>query len=207
MRSAGVIVAAQSSRTPVLIAVIVLALGGIVILNRFQEMNDPKYQDRMEKERQREEAKKAQEQAAKNPAQGGGITEQDPANQLVTFGAEKVLGQPNARTSVTVGWRWTPQVQADPRLVYGAVDAVQKAAPSASIRVVNLDAKPGAVPEGVTVNDNTVVPAGPDGRIVAEAVSAAVPSVLQSNAASGGGATGAAPTAAPSAAAPAPAAP
>jgi len=205
MRSAGVMVAAQSTRTPVLIAVIVLALGGIVILNRFQEMNDPKYQERMEKERQREEAKKAQEQAAKNPAQAG-AADLGLANDLVTFGAEKVLGQPNARTSVTVGWRWTPQVQANPGLVYGAVDAVQKAAPSASIRVVNLDARPGAVPEGVTVNDNTVVPAGPDGRIAAEAVSAAVPSVLQSSAAGGGG-TNASPAAAPSVAAPAPAAP
>jgi hypothetical protein len=200
--------AAQSSRTPVLIAGIVLALGGIVGLNMLQERNDPKYQERMEKERQREEAKKAQEQAAKSPAQGGGLTEQDPANSLATFGAEKTLGQPNAKASVTVGWRWTPQVQADPRLVYGAIDALQKAAPSASIRVVNLDAKPGAVPEGVTVNGSTIVPAGPDGRIVAEAVGTAVPSILQSSAASSGGGTAVAtPAGPPSAAAPAPAAP
>jgi hypothetical protein len=198
MRTSGnVTPAAQSSRTPVLIAAVVLALGGIAILNRFQEMNDPKYQERMEREKQREEAKKAQEQAAKNPAQGG-LTADDPANELATFGAEKVLGDAKATQTVTVGWQWTPQVQADPKLVYGAVDAVQKAAPRAKIRVVNLDAKPGAVPAGVTVNGNTIVPAGPNGSIPTEAVSAAVPSVLASSAAS------AAPATAPSAAAPAP---
>jgi|GEM_PF-2315397 hypothetical protein len=168
----------NASRTPILIAVVGVAIGLLVLLNIFQQRNDPKYREQME----REAARKRAEEAAKN-APSPTPAEPGPANELVMFGEEKTLGKPGGSPKITVGWRWTPTVQGDPTKVYSAVQEIVSAAPNASVRVVNLDAKPGAVPEGLVVAGGGVnIPLLPDGSLPLEAVGPAIRSVAGSEA-------------------------
>lgn len=186
----------SSSRTPLIIAIVVFALGGLALLNQFQYQNDPKVQEKMEQERAREEAKKASDQQKDKPAAAPGRP--GPEQQLASFGAEKVLGDPNGSQTVTVGWRWTPAVQGDPSKVYATITALEQAAPKAKIRVVNLDAEPGAVPEGIGFAGKSLMPLTPDGALPpAQAVGPAIGSAL-----GGGPGAGAPPGPPPGAAAP-----
>lgn len=163
----------NTSRTPILVAVVGIAVALLVVLNIFQQRNDPKYQEQMAKE----QARKASEEAAKKQQEAQPPADAGAANELAAYGAEKTLGNPSGATKVTIGWNWTPAVQGDPNKVLAAATAASKALPNASVRVVNLDANPGAVPPGVTVDGKTVVPPGPDGSLPADAVSAALPAV------------------------------
>lgn len=149
----------RPNNTPIIAGIVLLAIGGIVGLNIMQQKNDPTLQEKIAKD-QEQEARKNQKNTPVTPPSA---PETPGASEVVTWGAEKVLGKPGGSPTITVGWAWTPALQGDPGSVYTAVDMMQKTLPSAAIRVVNLDAKPGAVPSGIAVGGAVKMAAMPDG--------------------------------------------
>jgi hypothetical protein len=168
----------RPSNSPVLIAVVVVALGGLVGLNMMANQARPKSDHEIEAEQ------KAQAAAAASPSPavaasaapsapgmppGPAGTMSSDSNSLVLAGAGSTLGAPEAKQEVIVGFSFTPEVQSDPSKVSNAVDALQKAlGPMARIKVVNVDEKPD-VPEGVSIGGKVIVPAKSDGTIDAGA--------------------------------------
>lgn len=162
-----------ATRTPsqtLLIAGIGFALACFVILNMVMQRLDPKYQEELQHEAER---KAAEAQSAKSgqanggapkdgvpPMAGGGFG----GNELAALGPDAVVGDKNGKTELTVGWRWTPDVQADPSKVYKTVDIMQKALPGVKIRVVNIDNNPSVKP-GISQGAQTLMPLADDGSL------------------------------------------
>jgi hypothetical protein len=158
---------ANAPSKTILVAGIGVALGAMLMLNVLAQRIDPKYQEKVERDRQAAEAQKREQEIAK---QGGKVSPLDPPvgeGRLVELGEEKVLGKPDGKQEIIVGYEWTPAVQADPTKVFAAITAIQKAAPEAKIRVVNVDAKPDVSP-GVTIGGKVVIVPQPDGSIPAD---------------------------------------
>jgi hypothetical protein len=134
-----------------------------------QQNNDPNYQKQKALEAQREASKKAAKASGatqKSPEEAQKeMLRSGPANELVTYGTEKMLGSSNGKHKVTIGWIWTPEVQGDPSLVFNAIKVVQTELPDATVRVVNLDDEPGAVPLGVAVDGTVMNSINDDGSI------------------------------------------
>ena len=162
--------AKSPSRTP-LIAAAILVLACLAGFNALNEKYRPKSEKEMEAEQrqaQEDAAKKAPKTgaAATPPPTPGQTGSGDPSASasLMQLGPDKVLGAKTAKTTITVGWSWTPDVQGDPNKVWGAVKALQQAVPNAQIRVVNTDEVSG-VPDGVSIGGSVVVPPAPDGGL------------------------------------------
>lgn len=159
---------AQKPSNVPLVVVTVAAVALLVGITAMQNNSDPNIREKMEKEAEREAAKKQADNAKDNP-QPTPPTESVPgANDVASWGAEKSLGQPGGKPSVTIAWEWTPAVQGNPSSVYSAVEAVKKAYPSAAIQAVNLDAKPGAFPAGISVDGSLREPVAADGTFPQE---------------------------------------
>jgi hypothetical protein len=152
-----------------IIIVAVAALGGIVLLNMFQQGNDPVIQEKIQKEAERKAQEEAQKKAG-TPAPPPDAPQTPGANEVVLWGAESLQGKPGGSPKVTLGWTWTPTVQNDPSTIYSAVQGVKKVLPNAEIRVVDLDLKPNAVPAGIAVKGKVEVPVMPDGTIASQEV-------------------------------------
>ena len=151
------------SKTPLIVAA-VMVVGVIAGFNVISEKYRPKTEHELEAAAQKEQAeaaKNAQKNAPSPPPETGAA----PATaSLVMLGDEATLGAAQASSTITVGWSWTPDVQADPGKIWNGIQAVQKVAPSAKIHVVNTDA--GAdVPEGVSLDGAVIVPLAPDGSL------------------------------------------
>jgi hypothetical protein len=167
----------RPSNSPVVLAVVVMAVAGLVGLNVMSNQVRPKTDHEIEAE-QRERAKAAASPtpAAASPAPAGkgepsAMTSSDP-NSLVLAGEGNTLGSPSASQEVVIGFSWTPEIQADPSKVSGAVAALQQTLGSQGrIKVVNVDASP-EVPEGVSIGGKVIAPAQNDGTIAPSAVEA-----------------------------------
>lgn len=149
----------------VLVVAILVALVGMGVVNTFTMNLDPKEIERREQEKMEAEAKKAQEAQAKAQATDTAAATSS-AGQLVTFGEEKILGNPTGTPEVMFAWHWTPEVQSSPEKVTNAVDMAVKVLPQSKIRVVNIDAKPEMEP-GVYVNGIKRFEPQPDGTFPA----------------------------------------
>lgn len=156
-----------------MVAVVVMALAGLVGLNVMSNQVRPK----TDQERQAEEMERSKAAQSPNPAATPtpaavpsapsgrtGVSLADP-NALVLSGAGSTLGSPDAKQEVVVGFSWTPEVQSDPTKVSNAVDALLKTLGSQGrVKIVNVDERP-EVPEGVSIEGKVIVPAQNDGTI------------------------------------------
>jgi hypothetical protein len=153
----------KRSSAPVLAAVVVVAVGGMALLNKSQYDNRPKTMQEL----QAEEAMKAPpdtHEADRKPA-GVKTGAPSPGDKLIDLGPDAVVGEAKAPRTMTIGYRWSPEVQADPMRVYGPIEMVTKMSQGGvKIRVVNLDA-PGApaVPEGLSSEGKVYVRLRPEG--------------------------------------------
>lgn len=156
---------ANAPSKTILVAGVGVALGAMLILNVLAQRIDPAYQEKVARERQAAEAQKQQEnsRAGENAPPVSSVA----GGRLVELGEDKILGKPDGKQEVIVGYEWTPAIQSDPTKVFAAIEAIQKAAPDAKIRVVNVDAKPEVSP-GVTVGGKVVIVPQPDGSIPAD---------------------------------------
>ncbi len=172
----------RPSNSPVMIAVVLMAIAGLVGLNMMSNQMRPKTDQEIQAEqRERAEAAASPSPAAATPAPSasgatGALSLNDP-NTLVLAGQGNTMGAPDAPKEVVVGFSWTPEVQSDPSKVSKAVEALQKTVgPQARLKIVNVDANP-EVPEGVSIGGKVIVPAQSDGVIApgaAEAVKQAL---------------------------------
>jgi len=167
--------ARRPNNLPIFIAV-AAAIGGVVVLNVMQQKNDPDLQEHI----QEQDQKKAQEDAAKKTdTERQKTPAQSAANELVTWEPDKMMGKAGGSPVITIGYVWTPDIQGDPSQIYDVVQGVISTIPNAAVRVVDLDAKPGAVPAGIRAGNLLDVPLGsagefPPGKVVSEALHSAL---------------------------------
>ncbi len=159
---------AQKPSNLPLIVVAIAAAGLLIGVNAMQNNSDPLIREKKAKEAEREAAKKQAEQQKNTPPQTPGSASVPGANDVATWGAEKTFGTPGGKPSVTVAWEWTPAVQGDSSSVYTAVEAVKKAYQGAAIRAINLDAKPGTIKPGISVEGSLREPTAADGTFPQE---------------------------------------
>ncbi len=153
--------AQKRNNLPIIIAA-VAAIGGVVGLNVIQQRADPKFIEQEEQEREAKDA--AAKQKTSTALQQESESSQSPgANEVVIWGPEKVLGKVGGTPKVVVAWEWTPSIQGNPSSVADAVEAVQKTLPGSEVDVINLDAKPGAAPIGISINGTVQVEPQPGG--------------------------------------------
>ncbi|MBC7805370.1 MAG: hypothetical protein H7145_04395 [Akkermansiaceae bacterium] len=159
---------AQKPSNLPLIVVAVAATGLLIGFNAMQLNSDPQIREKKAKEAEREAAKKQTEQARNSPQPTPPAESVPGANDVATWGAEKEFGQSGGKPVVTIAWEWTPALQGNSSSVYSAVEAVKKSLPTAAIRAVNLDAKPGGFQPGISVDGSLREPVAADGTFPQE---------------------------------------
>lgn len=162
-----------SSAMPLAIAA--LAVVGLVFANVMANKNRPKTSAEIEREQQEAQDKLSSPAPTAPPADAGDLNPTDlkSANDLAGLGPDITLPGGEAAKSVTLGYEWTPELQSDPGALAKIVEKLRADAPSAQIRLVNVDENP-AAPRGISVNNKVVAPLGPDGNLSAAAANAAV---------------------------------
>jgi hypothetical protein len=162
------------------IAIGVFALAGLVMANIMAQKNSPKTEAELQAEMQ-----------ANAPKEGAppGFDDQPPPlvpkKQSATDDAPKTLSEGNDLTaigpdytipasssngpSVTIGYEWTPELQANPDVLAQLVKKVKERVPGAQLRLVNVDANP-QTPAGIAINNTLVAPPGADGNIGSDAL-------------------------------------
>lgn len=173
----------QKRNSPVVFIVAGLAVVLLVGFNVIASNNRPRSEQELQAEESRRQAEAAQK-ATTAGGTGGAAAASDTmaGNELALLDAETVSGNPKSPTTITIGWRWTPDVQGNPSLVYSAVEQAQKFGQNVPIRlrIVNLDAVAnGNVPEGVSVGGKTLVPLGADGGLDADATRQAMMAAMK----------------------------
>ncbi len=155
-----------------LYAVIAMALLGLVFANMALNRVRPKTTAEINEEQMAEQEKRmrdAQQNAPKtDPLSGGNTTD------LVALAPDAVLGPAKVKPTITIGYKWTPVVQASPSTIENVITAITKMAPDFGVRVVDTDVVAG-VPEGVSTDGRVIVPLSGDGSIP----SSAAPIILQ----------------------------
>ncbi len=135
------------NNTPVIVAVIGIALVGMVALNRMQFESRPRTMAEMVEERD-----KAIAAAKAAPPEASA-----PTAPLLGIPEDVTLGEKGAARVVTLGYSWTPEVQSEPEKAAEALRRLQTtlsssssaAKPAVRFRLVNTDVVRD-VPEGVT---------------------------------------------------------
>ncbi|MBC8139046.1 MAG: hypothetical protein H8F28_24495 [Fibrella sp.] len=146
-----------------LIVVGIAAAAALIGVNVMQNNSDPLIREKKAKEAEREASKKQMEQARNNPQPTPPAQSAPGVNEVATWGAEKIFGQADGEPAIVIAWEWTPALQGDSSSLYTAVEAVKVALPTAAIRVINLDAKPGTFKPGVSVDGSLREPVSADG--------------------------------------------
>ena len=135
------------NNTPAIVAVVGIALVGMAALNRAQFENRPRtMQETME------ERDKAMASMPPSPS-----ASREPAGPLLGISEDVAIGSNEASRVVTLGYSWTPEVQAEPRKAAEALQRLQQtlnqpetsASFDVRFRLVNTDVVRD-VPEGVT---------------------------------------------------------
>jgi hypothetical protein len=148
----------QKGSPIMLAAIIIMAMGGLVMVNIFQEKNQPKTEAQMQAEQEKlqaEEEKKRATQATPAPPHEG--SESD----LVLQEGELKLGDPKGEHEMILAYEWTPEVQSDPTKLSNIISKM-KTMPKIRARVINVDENesmaPGLYMDGKLVNANPLMP-------------------------------------------------
>lgn len=159
---------AQKPSNLPLIVVSVAAAAALIGANVMQNNSDLLIREKKAKEAEREAAQKQTEEVRKNPPKSMPGKPAPGTDEVAAWGAEKTFGQPNGKPSVVIAWEWTPALQGEPSSLFSAVETVKKLYPSAAIRVVSLDATPGAFQPGISVDGSLRGPVAADGTFPQE---------------------------------------
>jgi hypothetical protein len=126
----------RSSSTPIFIAITAFALGGMAILNKVQYDSRPRTSAEMSEEAQKEQEK---QQAEMEKQQREAALRAPAGEDLASLGAEATFGnEKSAKHKVTIGYEWTPELQADPSTLTMLVQDLKKSS-DVYLRVVNID--------------------------------------------------------------------
>ena len=157
----------RKKNSPVTFVLVGVILAVVVALNIIAQNSRPKTEAELQAEQQAQAARSTPDTKKTMPSPAP-PTASTPADDLTSLDADTTIGKGTGAPTVTLGWKWTPDVQADPSLVGKAVEALKNAG-AARVRVVNTDAVAG-VPDGLSVNGNVVVPLGENGSLNEKAV-------------------------------------
>jgi hypothetical protein len=155
----------KKNSSAMFIAVIVMALTGIVIMNTVQERNRPKTNAEMEAAEEKAAAEREKANQNKAPeilpnATAEGSDESD----LVLQEGEKILGDPASEHEMIFAYEWTPELQGNPTQLNQIMGAM-KQMPKMRVRVVNSDGDesvaPGVYMDGQKIADNPLDPGTP----------------------------------------------
>ena len=159
-----------SYTVPIMIGV--LAVGGLVGMNVISLRNAPKTEAQLAAEAE-EEAAKAAKSATPDPNVAAPATVGDSDDLVMTDGAV-TYGPKDSTKKIVVGYEWSPVIQSDPGKIEEIAGLLKRAAPDASVTLVNVDEDP-SVPTGIVIGGKVVAPLGPDGTVS----STQIPNVMQ----------------------------
>ncbi len=167
-----------------------MALAGLVMANIMAQKNRPRTEAELAQEETERQAKAPQPETS--PAFDDGPPPVAMRKQSATDDAPKTLSEGNdlaaigpdytaptskpAGPSVTIGYEWTPELQANPDALARLAKKVQELAPDVRLRLVNVDANP-QTPAGIAINNTVVAPPGDDGNIGDDALARIAPSL------------------------------
>jgi hypothetical protein len=143
------------NNTPLILVIVGACLGGMVLLNRAQFENRPKSENEL---REEEESKAA---AAPHQTQSYGDAP-SMAGELLGLPPDASLGAKGANKVVTLGYSWSPEVQAEPQKAADSLKELRTYLEQAGsrmnvrFRLVNTDVQRD-VPEGVSLEGKVLM--------------------------------------------------
>jgi len=166
--------AKRPSNVPIFVAV-GMGLAMLIGMNAFQYKNRPRTPEELQAEAAAV-AEKAQETgaAAKPPVSPEG-------QEMAAYDSDTWIGPPNADKVITIGYRMTPEVQAEPMSVFGPVSMMMRQkSQGVKIHLVNLD-DPSVprVEEGMSFKGKVIVPLTATGGFDPTMIQSTVPTVMR----------------------------
>lgn len=166
--------AKKPSNVPIFIAVGV-GMAMLIGLNVFQFKNRPRSPDEL----------LAEANAAAEKAKETGAAPQPPVSpegqEMAAYDSDTWIGPPNADKIITIGYRMTPKVQAEPMSVFGPVSMMMRQkSQGVRIHLVNLDDPTvPRVEEGLSFKGKVMVPLTADGGFDPTMIQSTVPNVMR----------------------------
>lgn len=152
--------AQRKSNTPLIVGVVAAALFGMAGLNRMQHDIRPRTQAEIDKEIKEQEERSKPAAAVATPAPDELLA---PDEELAALPAEIVFAKPRADREVTIGYQWSPEVQAAPEATARSIRNLlkllkmidQHLEERVRYRIVNCDALP-EVPLGICLDGERI---------------------------------------------------
>jgi len=166
--------AKKPSNVPIFVA-LGMGLSMLIGLNAFQFKNRPRTPNELQ----------AEASAADEKAKETGAVPKPPVSpegqEMAAYDSDTWIGPPNADKVVTIGYRMTPQVQAEPMSVFGPVSMMlRQKAQGVRIHLVNLDDPTvPRVEEGMSFKGKVIVPLNESGGFDPTMIQSTVPNVMR----------------------------
>jgi len=166
--------AKKPSNVPIFVAV-GMGLAMLIGLNAFQYKNRPRTPEELQAEATALAEKNKETGVTPKPAVS------PEGQEMAAYDSDAWLGAPNADKVLTIGYRMTPEVQAEPMSVFGPISMMmrQKGA-GVRVHLVNLD-DPSAprVEEGMSYKGKVIVPLTATGGFDPTMIQSTVPTVMR----------------------------
>jgi len=166
--------AKKPSNVPIFVA-LGMGMSMLIGLNAFQFKNRPRTPSELQEEAT----------AAADKAKETGAVPKPPVSpegqEMAAYDSDTWIGPPNADKEVTIGYRMTPQVQAEPMSVFGPVSMIlRQKAQGVRIHLVNLDDPTvPRVEEGMSFKGKVIVPLNESGGFDPTMIRSTVPNVMK----------------------------
>ena len=166
--------AKKPSNVPIFVA---LGMGTAMLigLNVFQYKNRPRTPEELQ----------AEVAAAAEKAKETGAVPKPPVSpegqEMASYDSDTWIGPPNADKVITIGYRMTPEVQAEPMSVFGPISMMMRQkGQGIRIHLVNLDDPTvPRVEEGLSFKGKVIVPLTETGGFDPTMIQSTVPNVMR----------------------------
>jgi hypothetical protein len=166
--------AKKPSNVPIFIAV-GMGLAMLIGMNAFQYKNRPRSPDELLAEATALAEKNKETGVTPKPAVS------PEGQEMAAYDSDTWVGPPNADKVITIGYRMTPDVQAEPMSVFGPVSMMMRQkSQGVRVHLVNLD-DPSAprVSEGMSYKGKVIVPLTATGGFDPTMIQSTVPTVMR----------------------------
>ncbi|MFM2222678.1 MAG: hypothetical protein RLZZ78_935 [Armatimonadota bacterium] len=166
--------AKKPSNVPIFVAVGV-GMAMLIGLNAFQYKNRPRTPEELQ----------AEAAAATEKAKETGAVPKPPVSpegqEMASYDSDTWLGTPTGDKVITIGYRMTPAVQAEPMSVFGPISMMMRQkGQGVRIHLVNLDDPTvPRVEEGMSFKGKVIVPLTADGGFDPTMIQTTVPNVMR----------------------------
>ncbi|MEY3764206.1 MAG: hypothetical protein RLZ42_866 [Armatimonadota bacterium] len=166
--------AKKPSNVPIFVAV-GMGLAMLIGMNAFQYKNRPRSPDELLAEATALAEKNKETGVTPKPAVS------PEGQEMAAYDSDTWVGPPNADKVITIGYRMTPDVQAEPMSVFGPVSMMMRQkSQGVRVHLVNLD-DPSAprVSEGMSYKGKVIVPLTATGGFDPTMIQSTVPTVMR----------------------------